>query len=338
MANIFYSSQHSYEMYPSKVTQKLNKRVKFTDDLILTDDVKNHDIDDIRFQLARASLKADLNSDTGRTLLHEAIEHEFYDIIKMLLEKKVDINQADEDGYTALHEACAIGNYDMAKFLLDHGADTNVLSKDGARPYDLIEFHNLPLVSLLLNHMTTENSNERKLRKGHDKSKAHRFTPTPSGSIREYFEKNLSFILKTYNSNINDLIEQINVICSNECLKKSKDFIYVLSTVLFESCIQDTKSLIPKINTEELSKKLEILKQFVDNNQELELECLYAVQNLDFKLKNPIGNLRHFFDSLYYCKVIRKEGFIHWRKEANPYRSLKEHTLSISLLKDFFSF
>jgi ankyrin repeat protein len=333
-----------FEMFLKIEATSSNKKVRFVDDFIIYDYMMHDDRHHLKTLLSCDNLKIDMVNVNyfGKTILHEAIRNGLYDIVKLLIDKKVNINQSDVYQNTPLHEACYLGDYNITKLLLDNKADVNAVNYDGNRPYDLIHHQNLPLISLLLNYMTTETLVKNVKRKSSLKPlkrlKSRQITPSPSGSLKEYFEKNLSLILNSKNLNEDDIIEQINLLCPNDRHKKAKEFISVLTTLIFENCIDGTKNIIPKINTALLSKKLQILKHFVANNLDLELECLYTVQNLDFKLCNPIGFIRHFFDTLYYCKIIRKDAFIQWRKGKTPYRSLEDHAISILLLKDFFSF
>ncbi len=62
-----------------------------------------------------------------------------------------------------------------------------------------------------------------------------------------------------------------------------------LTSIICESCMNNSYQNEWKINTELLTKQLTILKVFLDAKQDFELEALYAVQLLDFKYNHPTG-------------------------------------------------
>ncbi|MEO0202771.1 MAG: ankyrin repeat domain-containing protein [candidate division WOR-3 bacterium] len=82
---------------------------------------------------------ADINikNNNGKTPLHIAVENEYEDIVKLLLEKNVDVNIKDNEGNTPLHKAVKNGNYFIIKELLKFGADKNIKNNEGKTPFDL---------------------------------------------------------------------------------------------------------------------------------------------------------------------------------------------------------
>ena len=115
---------------------------------------------------------------------------------------------------------------------------------------------------------------------------------------------------------------------------KSKEFISFLTTAVCESCINNEG----KLNTAILNKKLPIISKFLANKQELDLEVLYAAQNLDAKYGYLPGFLRNLFDTFYYCDLVKKDTFKLWKKTPNPCQTEDSHQKALSLLKDFFTF
>ncbi len=70
---------------------------------------------------------------------------------------------------------------------------------------------------------------------------------------------------------------------------RNKLLVSCLTPIICESCMNDSYQNEWHINTELLTKKLSILKFFVNNTEDFELESLYAVQNLDAKYNHPTG-------------------------------------------------
>jgi hypothetical protein len=119
---------------------------------------------------------------------------------------------------------------------------------------------------------------------------------------------------------------------------KSKEFISYLTTAIIDLSMSKMYNNDSKLNTELLTKKLALLTRFIGNSSDLELECLYAIQKLDFKHNHPTGLLRNLFDTFFYCSQIKKESFKFWRKNENPYFNETNHKFSLNLLIDFFNF
>lgn len=66
----------------------------------------------------------------------------------------------------------------------------------------------------------------------------------------------------------------------------NKDFIRLITKTIIEHSLQ-TASL--KFNEEAFKQNLNILKHYVEDNEELSLECLFAVQTLVDHLEYPLG-------------------------------------------------
>lgn len=78
----------------------------------------------------------------GWTPLHEASNHGFVDIVRVLVRHGADVNDpggAMSDGVTALHDAAANGHTSVIQLLLDSGADANLLTKTGDSALDCLE-------------------------------------------------------------------------------------------------------------------------------------------------------------------------------------------------------
>lgn len=117
------------------------KGVRFTDELVFLDNMKENDIAALDKMLKRVSLQMDISglNAEGLTPLHQAILDGNEDAVRLLIEHDVDINKKDSDSWTPLHAACACGHTGIVRILLDHGADRRIETDDGELPMDLIE-------------------------------------------------------------------------------------------------------------------------------------------------------------------------------------------------------
>lgn len=137
--------------------QKRTSRVRFPDELVFLDDIKENDLLAAKAMLRRASIKIDINAigDSGMTPLHQAVVDGNDDAVRLLVSNGCDINRQDTDTWTPLHTACACGHAEIVRYLLENGADASILTEDGERPIDLIEPDDMTTVSVVLQHRTS---------------------------------------------------------------------------------------------------------------------------------------------------------------------------------------
>ncbi|KAF6035297.1 PPP1R27 [Bugula neritina] len=133
-------------------------RVKFSDELVLQDCVKENDIEEMHHMLRRASLQVDLSAinSAGLTALHQAVLDGNFKAVRLLLKHGADVNKVDEDSWTPLHAACAEGQADIARYLLKQGADPSILTDDGERPIDLCDHTDMPTIRVLLRAQSSD--------------------------------------------------------------------------------------------------------------------------------------------------------------------------------------
>ena len=81
----------------------------------------------------------------GRSVLHDAAQKGYIEVVKQMVEKSEDKNPQDEHGYTPLHSAARNGHLSIVKFLLPLTSDKN--PKSGAQWNE-----RTPLHSAALNH------------------------------------------------------------------------------------------------------------------------------------------------------------------------------------------
>ena len=92
--------------------------------------------------------------DVGLTLFHLLVWHNFYDVVKELLDSgKIggeEINRTDGKGHglTPFLLTCACGNRAMAGLLLEHGADTSVCDQRGMNGYHFLANPRIPNLTM----------------------------------------------------------------------------------------------------------------------------------------------------------------------------------------------
>lgn len=72
----------------------------------------------------------------GDTPLIIVTRHEYFEALKLCVEKGADVNKSDKHGRTALHTALSTStpNKNVIKYLIEHGADVNKKDEDGFTP------------------------------------------------------------------------------------------------------------------------------------------------------------------------------------------------------------
>lgn len=139
-------------------------KVRFPDDLVFLDDVKDNDIEAMSCMLRRASLEMDINAimPSGMAPLHQAVLNGNILAVSLLISHGADVNKPDEDTWTPLHAACSEGHLEIVRFLLDHDAKRTVLTDEGERPIDLVDPNDFRLIALLLGNQFFKNKKTRK--------------------------------------------------------------------------------------------------------------------------------------------------------------------------------
>ena len=77
------------------------------------------------------------NERKGATLLHEAAEFGYRELVEMLIARGADVNARDVEGRTPLHVATSRGFWDVMEVLLTAGADVDAQDREGRTPLHL---------------------------------------------------------------------------------------------------------------------------------------------------------------------------------------------------------
>ncbi|XP_043202066.1 protein phosphatase 1 regulatory subunit 27-like [Amphibalanus amphitrite] len=128
------------------------RRVRFPDEVVFDESVKENDADAVVSMLRRASVDIDVNriNSAGLTALHQAALDGNLPVVRILTRFGADLNCRDTDSWTPLHAACSMGHHHVARYLLESGADPTLLTEDGERPLDLVDPSDLATVAVML--------------------------------------------------------------------------------------------------------------------------------------------------------------------------------------------
>ncbi|CAF0757292.1 unnamed protein product [Brachionus calyciflorus] len=107
----------------------------------------------------------------------------------------------------------------------------------------------------------------------------------------------------------------------------SKEFIRALVISLCNSCYIDNK-----FDADLFKKRVPILKKFIANKKDHELESLFAIQALDYRFNHQPGFIRIIFDLIYDEDIVCEDVFQAWRAEDRE----KDHGICTNSLRTFF--
>uniref|UniRef100_A0A914GXX0 Uncharacterized protein n=1 Tax=Globodera rostochiensis TaxID=31243 RepID=A0A914GXX0_GLORO len=91
-------------------------------------------LDFVRRELESKPQLANLEDDTGWTLLLLASSSGHLEIVRLLMNFQIDVNHRISTGQSALHFACSKDHLGVARELIDNGADLNAQDERGTTP------------------------------------------------------------------------------------------------------------------------------------------------------------------------------------------------------------
>ncbi|XP_076249202.1 eukaryotic translation initiation factor 4 gamma [Calliopsis andreniformis] len=116
---------------------------------------------------------------------------------------------------------------------------------------------------------------------------------------------------------------------------KEPEFIRVLTTAILETSM-DTVNNRWYLKTDVFTNLHQLIRRFVDANESLELQCLYAIQLQLHKLQYPHGLLFNIMTSLSDYNVISSDAFLTWKKSPEPAQR-EWHGVATMALTSFFT-
>ncbi|CAF0751510.1 unnamed protein product [Brachionus calyciflorus] len=140
----------------TKIEKKLVSKVRFPDQVVLLESIKDSDVENVKSLLRRRSACIDMTliNNSGLTAFHHAVLENSIDLVKLMIENNAEINCVDEDHWTPLHTAASLGYHEISRLLLQNGADWKALTWENQTPFDLIDSNDIELKNLYLKYMT----------------------------------------------------------------------------------------------------------------------------------------------------------------------------------------
>jgi len=166
------------------------RRVRFPDEIVFEESIKEADGEVIISMLRRSSIDIDINriNMAGMTALHQAVLDSNLVVVRLLLIHGADINLSDADSWTPLHAAAANGHADIARYLLSQGADRNIRTEEGETAQDLLEEDDYKTLAVMMN-TKEEEEKERRMSVMHDKLVKKEPTWVRKESLQEVFRR-----------------------------------------------------------------------------------------------------------------------------------------------------
>lgn len=162
--------------------------------------------------------------------------------------------------------------------------------------------------------------------------------PTPSApttnSTKTLQNEMLDILTRANETNKNDDLISFIEGRMDTAERKKAEFIRTLTFAVCSSAIVRNSSQLCECRTELLKKRKTILLKYIDRSKELELESLYALQQLAEELEHPRMLLRTIFNELYQGDVISEETFFEW--EASKESPVGKGS-ALSSVKDFLA-
>ncbi|XP_014206659.1 eukaryotic translation initiation factor 4 gamma 3 [Copidosoma floridanum] len=116
---------------------------------------------------------------------------------------------------------------------------------------------------------------------------------------------------------------------------KEPEFVRILMTAILESSVEQcSNEWIFK--TENFYKLQKLIQRYVDADDSLELQCLFAIQAYIDKLQHPSGLIVKIMNHLCENNVLSNEAFLAWEKNSNPAES-NGKMQALESLKPFFT-
>jgi len=95
-------------------------------------------------------------------------------------------------------------------------------------------------------------------------------------------------------------------------------FIRALVTVVCEDTMDREDG--GQCNLGRLRSRRNLLQKYIDDDTNLEIQALFAVQALFVQLEHPPGFIKSYFDSLYDEEIITEESFNAWESSVEEER------------------
>ncbi|XP_070158179.1 eukaryotic translation initiation factor 4 gamma isoform X5 [Polyergus mexicanus] len=149
----------------------------------------------------------------------------------------------------------------------------------------------------------------------------------------EQIQENLTRLMKE-NTSFDEICSWITANVGNR--DKDPKFIRHLMTAILETTLERHHGTW-KLNLDTFASLQTLIQRFVDANELLELQCLYAIQRYIKKIEFPPGTLVPIMNRLWMDNVISSDAFLTWHKKIPEGADVEGHSVSIVALTSFFT-
>ncbi|XP_017890862.1 eukaryotic translation initiation factor 4 gamma 3-like isoform X3 [Ceratina calcarata] len=118
---------------------------------------------------------------------------------------------------------------------------------------------------------------------------------------------------------------------------KEPEFIRVLTTAILETSMEYLEvNNKHQLKNDVFTNLQQLIRRFVDTNESLELQCLYAIQLHLHNLQYPHGLLFNIMTNLSDYNIISSDAFLTWKKSPEPAQR-EWHGVATMALTSFFT-
>ncbi|KAL6431458.1 hypothetical protein ACFW04_007220 [Cataglyphis niger] len=149
----------------------------------------------------------------------------------------------------------------------------------------------------------------------------------------EQVQESLTRLMKE-NTSFDEICSWITANVGNR--DKDPKFIRHLMTAILETTLERHHGTW-KLNLDTFASLQTLIQRYVDANELLELQCLYAIQRYIKKIEFPPGTLVPIMNRLWMDNVISSDAFLTWHKKTPEGADVEGHSVSIVALTSFFT-
>lgn len=282
------------------------------------------------------SYGADINSNKGcETALHIAIEKNYNEIAKILIENKADVNIKDYNFYTPLIHAIKKNNIEIVKYLIKAGADLNqtgcrfvgnsILQEGKHVPIIIaVEESNSEIVNLLIEagaNINKKGQDDKSVYEVAKESIDYYKTTTRFESEKENCEK-ICLLIENYIRNINQLL--IKAIYDYDFANFKKNLLIIGSIFTLDENKNNLLHHALKAKNFKVIKYILLFKHvkanYYSNNKclwlqqnkekQIPFEFCEDLKNFEFK-REGAGHIYNYCDNIIELKDFKSNNLLH---------------------------
>lgn len=107
------------------------------------------------------------------------------------------------------------------------------------------------------------------------------------------------------------------------------NFIRALTTAVVDSSLDNRY----KLNDKHFLLRIPLLERYIDGNNQLQVQCLFAIQILIHRLEHPQGLMQSIFSTLVTEKIISAESIMDWKNRNDV---MEGKGVAVTYLRNFF--